>query len=59
MAGGIRVGLPATLFQKPPVDHPAEPGQCMFHIDDLIEPCAEMIILPAVSPLLRKHPNAP
>jgi hypothetical protein len=31
----------------------------MFHIDDLIEPCPEKIILPAVSPLLRKHSNAP
>jgi hypothetical protein len=30
----------------------------LVHIDDLIEPCPEKIVLPVVSPLPRKDPDA-
>jgi hypothetical protein len=43
------------LFQKPPVDPPTELGQRVVGIDDLIEPGAKHIRLPAVSTLLLPH----
>jgi hypothetical protein len=55
----IRIGRAEPLFQKPPVDRPAEPGKRMVHIDDLVQASSEKIVLPTVPPLLRTHPVAP
>lgn len=59
MAGRVRIGRAAALLQEPPVNHPPEPGKCVVHVDDLVEPGPEKIALPAVPPLLRTHQETP
>ena len=43
------------LLEEAPVDRPTELRQRVVHVDDLVEPRLEEIILPAVPPLLGPH----
>jgi hypothetical protein len=55
MAGFLGVDRAEPLLQEPPVDDLAELRQRMSHVDDLVEPRPEEIVLPAVPPLFRPH----
>jgi hypothetical protein len=55
MAGLVRIDHAEPLFEEAPIDRPAELGERVIHVDDLVEPRPEEIILPAVSPLLGPH----
>jgi hypothetical protein len=57
LAGAVRVDLPERLFQKAPIHRARQRHQRMLHVDDLIKPGAEQVLLAAVSPLPRPHPN--
>jgi len=59
MARRVSIDCTAARLHKAPVDCPAEPGQRMIHINDLIQPRPEKIVLTAVPPFLRTHSNAP
>jgi hypothetical protein len=48
-----------ALIEKAPVNGLAELGQRMARVDDLVEPRAKQIPLPAVSALLRPHDESP
>jgi hypothetical protein len=43
------------LLEKAPVDRPAELGEWVIRVDDLVEPGPEEIVLPAVPPLPGPH----
>ena len=55
MAGLVRIDHAEPLFEEAPIDRPAELGERVIHVDDLVEPGPEEIVLPAVSPLLGPH----
>ena len=55
MARLVRIDRSEPLLEKPPVDRPAELRQRVAHVDDLVEPRPEQIVLSAVPPLLRPH----
>jgi hypothetical protein len=57
--GNVGVNRAEALLQKAPVDRRGELRQGMAHVDDLIEPRAKQILLPAVPPLLRPHRESP
>ena len=42
-------------LEETPVDRPAELRQRVIHVDDLVEPRPEKIVLPAVPPLPGPH----
>src|SRR6516164_8521284 len=44
-----------SLFEKTPVDCPCQLHQRVVHVDDLIKPCAEQILLAALPPLAWSH----
>ena len=50
-AGVIGVNLAEPLFQKAPVHRARQRHQRMAHVDDLVEPGAEKILLPRLAPL--------
>src|SRR5208282_458753 len=51
----LRIDRAEPLLEKAPVDRPAELGQRVVRVDDLVEPRPEQIVLPAVPPLLGPH----
>ena len=51
LAGLVAVDRPKPFFQEAPVDRPRQLHQRMVHVDDLIQPRAQQILLAA----LRKH----
>ena len=55
MAGLVGIDRAEPLLEKAPVDRAAELRQRVVHVDDLVEPRLEEIILPAVPPLLGPH----
>jgi len=55
MAGLVRIDHAEPLFEEAPIDRPAELGERVIHVDDLVEPRPEEIVLPAVPPLLGPH----
>jgi hypothetical protein len=55
MSGLVGINRAEPLLEEVPVDRPAELGQRVVQVDDLIEPRTEEIVLPAVSPLLGPH----
>src|ERR1700736_6529408 len=55
----IRVGRPEPLLQEPPVHRSGQLGQRMVHVDDLIQPGAEQVLLSAVPSLYRPHRESP
>ena len=54
-AGIVVVNLAEPLFQKAPVDRAPQRHQRMVHVDDLIEPRAEQILLPRLATLSWPH----
>src|SRR6266540_4019803 len=55
------VGVHRTklLFQKTPVDRPRQLHQGVVHVDDLVKPGAEQILLAALPPLAWRIANLP
>ena len=51
MAGLVGIDRAEPLLEKLPVDHPAEFGERVIQVDDLVEPGSEKIVLSAVPPL--------
>ena len=51
----VRINGAEALLQKIPVDRARKFHERAIHSDDLVEPCLEQIILPAVPPLHRSH----
>ena len=51
----VRINGAEALLQKIPVDRARKFHERAIHIGDLVEPCLEQIILPAVPPLPRSH----
>src|SRR5438034_2189267 len=47
------------LFQKTPVDRPRQLHQGVVHVDDLVKPGAEQILLAALPPLAWPHRKSP
>jgi hypothetical protein len=55
MSDLVGIDRAETLLEEAPVDRPTELRQRVVHVDDLVEPRLEEIILPAVPPLLGPH----
>ena len=55
MSGLVGIDRAEPLLEKAPVDRPAELRERVIHVDDLVEPRPEEIVLPAVPPLLGPH----
>ena len=55
MSGLVGIDRAEPLLEKAPVDRPAELGERVIRVDDLVEPRLEEIVLPAVPPLLGPH----
>ena len=55
VAGLVGIDRAEPRLEKPPVDRPAELRQRVIHVDDLVEPGLEEIVLPAVPPLPGPH----
>ena len=55
MSGLVGIDRAEPLLEKAPVDRPAELRQRVIHVDDLVEPGPEEIVLPAVPPLPGPH----
>src|SRR6516165_7059586 len=55
----VRVDRTESFFQKTPVDRPCQLHQRVVHVDDLIKPCAEQILLAALPPLAWSHRKPP
>jgi hypothetical protein len=55
----VRINGAEALLQKIPVDRARKFHERAIPIGDLVEPCLEQIILPAVPPLPRSHRNHP
>src|SRR5260370_14932606 len=55
------VGVHRTklLFQKKPVDRPRQLHQGLVHVDDLIKPLTEQILLADLPPPASPHPQPP
>src|SRR3984957_3752310 len=51
----VGIDRPKPILKEAPVDRPAKLGQRVVHVDDLIEPRPEEIVLTAVPPLPRPH----
>jgi hypothetical protein len=51
----VGIDRPEPILEEAPVDRPAKLGQRVVHVDDLIEPRPEEIVLPAVPPLPGPH----
>ena len=59
LAPFIGIDRAEPLLQKAPVDGSRQFDQRMGHIEDLVEPRPEKIVLPAVSTFLRPHRESP
>ena len=55
MTGLVRMDRPEPLLEKPSVDGAGELRQRVGHVDDLVEPRPEQVVLSALPPLLRPH----
>jgi hypothetical protein len=55
MSDLVGIDRAEPLLEEAPVDRPTELRQRVVHVDDLVEPRLEEIILPAVPPLLGPH----
>jgi hypothetical protein len=55
MSGLVRIDRTEPTLEKPPVDGPGQFRQRVAHVDDLVEPRPEKIVLPALPTLLRPH----
>jgi hypothetical protein len=55
MSSLVRIGRTEPTLEKPPVDSPGQLRQRVAHVDDLVEPRSEKIVLPALPVLLRPH----
>ena len=55
MADLVGIDRAEPLLEKAPVDRPAELGERVIEVDDLVEPRPEEIGLSAVPPLFRPH----
>jgi hypothetical protein len=59
--GGWLVGVDRAelRFQKPPVDRPRQLYQRVVHVDDLVKPRAEQILLAGLPSLAWSHRKSP
>ena len=55
VSGLVGIDRAEPPLEKAPVDRPAELGQRVIEVDDLVEPGLEQIVLPAVPPLPGPH----
>ena len=55
MADLVGIDRAEPLLEEAPIDRPTELRQRVVHVDDLVEPRLEEIILPAVPPLPGPH----
>src|SRR5262245_52560960 len=55
----VGVDRPKRLLQKTPIDRPRQLHQRVFHIDDLVKPSAEQILLTALPSLAWSHRKIP
>src|SRR6516165_4844806 len=55
----VGVGRAELRFQKPPVDRPRQLHQRVVHVDDLIKPRAEQILLAGLPSLAWSHRKSP
>src|SRR5262252_9482905 len=55
----VGVDRPKRLFQKTPIDRPRQLHQRVFHINDLIKPRAEQILLAGLPSLAWSHRKSP
>jgi hypothetical protein len=59
MAGTIGVHRTEAALEKAPVDRGRQFCQRVVHVDDLVEPGAEQVLLTAVASLFWSHPIHP
>ena len=57
LAGAVRVGLAERLLEERPVHLPRQLHQRMAHVDDLVQPRPEKIVLAALATLSWLHRN--
>ena len=54
-AGAVLIDRAEVLLQETPVDGPRQLRQRVFHVDDLVEPRAEQLLLAGLAPLAWLH----
>src|SRR5207302_6464399 len=59
LARFVGVHRPERILQKTPIDRPPQLHQRVFHVDDLIKPRAEQILLAGLPSLAWSHRKSP